>query len=91
MRLAKNPISLLGIIITTVSGILIFVLTIMGFLEYLANPYVGIITFLILPAFFITGLASHSDWDLADQAPPPPPVGGWEHRTRPAVSGLEFQ
>ncbi len=56
MRLAKNPISLLGIIITTVSGILIFILTIMGFLEYLANPYVGIITFLILPAFFITGL-----------------------------------
>jgi len=56
MRLAKNPISLLGIIITTVSGILIFVLIIMGFLEYLANPYVGIITFLILPAFFITGL-----------------------------------
>jgi hypothetical protein len=56
MRLAKNPISFLGIIITTVSGILIFILSIMGFLEYLANPYVGIITFLILPGFFITGL-----------------------------------
>ena len=56
MRLAKNPVSFLGIIITTVSGILIFILAVMGFLEYLANPYVGIITFLILPCFFITGL-----------------------------------
>ena len=56
MRLAKNPVSFLGIIITTVSGILIFILAVMGFLEYLANPYVGIITFLILPGFFITGL-----------------------------------
>ena len=56
MRLAKNPVSLLGIVITTVSGILIFILTVMGFLDYLSNPYVGIITFLILPGFFITGL-----------------------------------
>ncbi|MFN8007819.1 MAG: NapC/NirT family cytochrome c [Terriglobia bacterium] len=56
MRLSKNPISLMGIVLTTVSGIMILVLMFMGFLDYLANPYVGIITFLILPAFFVTGL-----------------------------------
>ena len=56
INLSKNPISLLGVGITTISAILMMVLFTMEFLDYLANPYVGILTYLILPVVFITGL-----------------------------------
>jgi len=46
--LSRNPVSLLGIIITTVSAVLMMVLFVMEVLDLLSNPYVGIITFLIL-------------------------------------------
>ena len=52
--LSKNPISLLGIGITTISAILMMVLLVMEFLDYLSNPYVGILTYLILPFLFLT-------------------------------------
>src|SRR5262245_55932777 len=54
--LSRNPISLLGIVITTVSAVVMMVLFVMEVLGLLSNPYVGIITFLILPVFFVTGL-----------------------------------
>jgi nitrate/TMAO reductase-like tetraheme cytochrome c subunit len=55
-NLSKNPISLLGIWITTISAILMLVLFVLEFLDYLSNPYVGILTYLILPLIFLTGL-----------------------------------
>ena len=56
VNLSKNTVSLLGVGITTISAILMMVLFTMEFLDYLANPYVGILTYLILPVIFITGL-----------------------------------
>src|SRR5262245_15062585 len=56
IRLSKNVISLLGIGITTISAILMMVLFAMEFLDYLSNPYIGILTYLILPFFFLAGL-----------------------------------
>jgi NapC/NirT cytochrome c family protein len=56
VNLSKNTVSLLGVGITTMSAILMMVLFTMEFLDYLANPYVGILTYLILPVIFITGL-----------------------------------
>jgi hypothetical protein len=56
IHLSRNPVSLLGIIITTVSAVLMLVLFVMEVLDLLSNPYVGIITFLVLPVFFISGL-----------------------------------
>jgi nitrate/TMAO reductase-like tetraheme cytochrome c subunit len=56
IELSKNPISLIGIGITTISAILMMVLFVMEFTDYLSNPYVGILTYLILPFFFLTGL-----------------------------------
>jgi nitrate/TMAO reductase-like tetraheme cytochrome c subunit len=56
VNLSKNTVSLLGVGITTISAILMMVLFTMEFLDYLANPYVGILTYLILPIIFITGL-----------------------------------
>lgn len=56
INLSKNPVSLLGIGITTISAILMLVLFAMEFLDYLSNPYVGILTYLILPLIFLSGL-----------------------------------
>jgi hypothetical protein len=56
VNLSKNTVSLLGIGITTSSAILMMVLFTMEFLDYLSNPYVGILTYLITPLIFITGL-----------------------------------
>lgn len=54
--LSKNTISLVGIILATLSAVLMLLLFVMEFMDYLANPYVGIITYLILPLFFLSGL-----------------------------------
>lgn len=56
VNLSKNTVSSLGIGITTISATLMMVLFTMEFLDYLANPYVGILTYLILPLIFVAGL-----------------------------------
>ena len=56
VNLSKNTISLFGIAITTISGVLMMVLFALEVFDYLTNPYVGILTYLILPIVFITGL-----------------------------------
>ena len=45
----RNALGLLGVAITTVSGVLVLVLAIIGFLGVARGPYLGIITFLVLP------------------------------------------
>jgi hypothetical protein len=56
VNLSKNPLSFLGIILTTISAILIMVLFVLDLLNFFANPYVGMINYLILPGFFLAGL-----------------------------------
>jgi nitrate/TMAO reductase-like tetraheme cytochrome c subunit len=56
LSLSNNPVSYLGILITTVSALLILILTALEILNYLSNPYVGILSYLIMPFFFILGL-----------------------------------
>ena len=55
----NNPISLAGGAITTASGITMISYWVVEivFRQVSANPYLGIIFFLILPALFIIGLA----------------------------------
>lgn len=53
---ANNPTTLVGVTITTVTALLIIIFTIAEFAGAFHNPYVGIITFVILPAFFVLGL-----------------------------------
>jgi hypothetical protein len=53
---AKNPLSFLGILLTTISAILIMVLFILDSLNFFSNPYIGMINYLILPGFFLGGL-----------------------------------
>jgi len=54
---SRNAISLIGIGITTFSGLLILVLFFLDLLGYISNPYVGIVSYLILPFFFLLGLS----------------------------------
>jgi hypothetical protein len=56
LALTRNTISLLGAALTTASAILILTLFGLGFVGYQGGPYVGILTYLILPAFFLLGL-----------------------------------
>lgn len=53
---ANNPLSLLGIALTTVSAILILVFVGTEMFGALRNPYVGMFAFLFLPALFVLGL-----------------------------------
>ena len=53
---SRNAISLLGIGITSFSALLILVLFFMDVMGYISNPYAGIVSYLILPFFFLLGL-----------------------------------
>ena len=56
IALTRNPISLLGTAITTASAVLIFALFAIELVGYRGGPYLGILAFLVLPAFFALGL-----------------------------------
>jgi len=55
--LTGNPLSLIGAGLTTVSAVLILTLYALDLMGHHGNPYVGILAFLILPAFFVLGLS----------------------------------
>lgn len=53
---AKNPLTLTGFGLTTLSGISLVVFLILESAGVIANPYVGIVGFALLPACFVLGL-----------------------------------
>lgn len=53
---ANNPLSILGIVLTTISGLSIITFLLVEWLGHLPNPYIGIFAYLILPGIFIIGL-----------------------------------
>lgn len=56
-RLTENTISLIGVVLTTSSAVTLIAFWIYDFiLPGPPHPYVGILLFLVLPAFFILGL-----------------------------------
>lgn len=56
LALTRNAISLVGAALTTASAVLILTLFGLGLIGYQEGPYVGILTYLVLPAFFLLGL-----------------------------------
>lgn len=72
---ARNPVSLIGIAIATASAWIFLALFALDLLGYLANPYIGLILFILIPAAFIGGLilipigAAHARRRSADTAP----------------------
>jgi hypothetical protein len=56
MEIPKNALGIAGASLTTISAVLIVSLAVAAALGFVGSPYVGIVAFLILPAFFVLGL-----------------------------------
>jgi hypothetical protein len=65
----QNGWSIAGALLTTVTAVVFLVVFLADLFGLHANPYLGIVFFLILPAFFVLGLVLI-------------PVGGWRERRR---------
>jgi len=55
-RHARNPLTLFGIWLTTVSSVLFLVVFLADVFGVHTNPYIGILFFLVLPSLFVFGL-----------------------------------
>jgi cytochrome c556 len=72
VRLIRSPISIAGMVLTTISAV-VFIVVLLGDLFGLhTNPYLGILFFLLLPALFVLGLLLI-------------PLGAWVERRRRAA------
>ncbi len=56
-RFVRNPITLFGIWLTSVSAVLFLVVFLLDVLGFYTNPYLGIVFYLMLPGLFVCGLA----------------------------------
>jgi hypothetical protein len=54
--LARNWISTVGMVVVTISAVLFLSMFLLDLFGYHANPYIGIVFFIVIPAFFIGGL-----------------------------------
>ena len=55
-KVSRNPISLAGVVVTTISAIIFLTLFAIELVGFSGGPYVGIMAFLVVPAFFVGGL-----------------------------------
>src|SRR5689334_11573534 len=69
IRLIRSPISVIGMVLTTISAALFIVVLLADVFGLHTNPYLGIVFFLILPGLFLIGLALI-------------PLGAWIERRR---------
>jgi hypothetical protein len=69
VRLIRSPVSVLGMVLTTISAVLFLVVFLADLFGLHANPYIGIVFFLLLPGVFLLGLALI-------------PLGAWLERRR---------
>jgi Cytochrome c7 and related cytochrome c len=72
VRLIRSPISVAGMVLTTISASLFIVVFLADVFGFHTNPYIGVLFFLILPALFLFGLALI-------------PLGAWVERRRRAA------
>jgi hypothetical protein len=56
-RLIRSPVSIAGMVLTTISAALFLVVFLADLFGWHTNPYIGIVFFLVLPALFLFGLA----------------------------------
>jgi len=69
VRLIRSPISVAGMVFTTISASVFLVVFLAELFGFHSNPYIGILFFLVLPAVFLVGLALI-------------PLGAWVERRR---------
>lgn len=76
VRTTRHPLSFIGVNLTTLSGVLLVILLALAAIGAPTNPYLGAVTFLVLPFFFVLGLVLI-------------PIGAWHYRRRqtPAERG----
>ena len=55
-RILRHPVAMIGSWLTTFSAVLFVLVFALELLGFHANPYVGIVIFLIIPALFVLGL-----------------------------------
>jgi len=72
VRLIRSPISIIGMVLTTISAVVFLVVFLADLFGLHSNPYLGILFFLILPGIFIFGLLLI-------------PFGAWFERRRRAL------
>ena len=72
VRLIRSPISVAGMVLTTISAVLFLVVFLADVLGLHTSPYIGIVFFLLLPGLFIFGLLLI-------------PLGAWVERRRRAA------
>src|SRR5262245_15891010 len=72
VRLIRSPVSVAGMVLTTISAVLFVVVFLADVFGLHTNPYIGIVFFLLLPALFVLGLALI-------------PIGAWLERRRRAA------
>ena len=71
VRLIRSPVSVTGMVLTTISAVVFLVVFLADLFGMHTNPYMGILFFLILPSIFLVGLVLI-------------PLGAWIERRRRA-------
>src|SRR5215831_6949524 len=56
-RLARNPLSIAGAVITTVAALAFLVFVALAAFDLLVSPYAGLLGYVLVPAAFLLGLA----------------------------------
>ena len=69
IRPIRSPLSVAGMVLTTISVVVFLVVFLADLFGFHTNPYLGIIFFLVLPLLFLLGLAMI-------------PLGAWVERRR---------
>ena len=72
VRLIRSPISVAGMVLTTITGVVFIVVFLADLFGLHTNPYLSIVLFLLLPALFALGLVLI-------------PLGAWVERRRRAA------
>ena len=68
-RLIQTPLGLAGAVLTPARGFLVVLFFVLSLAGIEQAPYVGILAYLVLPAFFVVGLVLM-------------PLGSWRERRR---------
>ncbi len=71
-KAVRNPISLIGVAVTTAMAVVFLLLLTLEFTGQLTNPYAGLLVFVAVPFVFVIGLLLI-------------PIGIWRQRRRIAA------
>src|SRR5262249_37764698 len=72
VRLIRSPVSVAGMVLTTISPVVFVVVFLADLFGFHPNPYIGLLFFVLLPALFVAGLILI-------------PLGAWIERRRRAA------